>query len=340
MKRKWKSLSVFLAALLCFSLICGMAGARNEPSFSLSVIDERPAVGEKISVSVQGSGLRDAYAYELRFTYPRERLRLVDARSEIEGFSVDPLEKDGELIFAHTKIGEKPGENGTKSLCTLTFEALAEGEASIQLTGAKLVDSKLNATELAGNAAAAVRISGKASPVVFRDIANHWAKAQIERAAGLGIVTGYPDGTFRPNGLVTRAEFAAMLIRALGMTTDASDAPDFRDDIPAWARPVVAKAAEAGLVAGYEDGTFRPGNRIMRAEMTVMIIRALGREPAPDGRTSFADRERIPAWAHPSVAEAVKLGLVRGRGGNRFVPNDHATRAEAVTLILAMLDQR
>lgn len=171
----------------------------------------------------------------------------------------------------------------------------------------------------------------------FIDTDTHWAASLIEQAAKLGIVQGYEDQTFRPNGKVTRAEFAAMLGRALKweQRTDADFAD--KDTIPQWARPYVSGAAGAGIIQGYEDGTFRPALEITRTELVVMIVRALALDVDPQAKASFADADRIPAWAEPYVAAAYDAGLIQGRGDGKFAPNDPATRAEAVKLILAAI---
>jgi len=96
---------------------------------------------------------------------------------------------------------------------------------------------------------------------------------------------------------------------------------------------------ERGIVQGYSDGTFGPERKMTRAEMAVIIIRALALPPAADSSTRFADDSDIPAWAKPLVASAVELGIVQGRDDNRFAPNDTATRAEAVVLILRLLER-
>ena len=106
---------------------------------------------------------------------------------------------------------------------------------------------------------------------------------------------------------------------------------------PAWAKPSVAKAELAGIVTGYDDGSFRPGRFISRAELAVMIMRLHGGE-LKEVKSAFGDTDRIPAWAQPSVAAAAKLGVINGKDGNRFAPADSATRAEATAMLLRLLD--
>jgi L-asparaginase type II len=174
----------------------------------------------------------------------------------------------------------------------------------------------------------------------FMDIAGHWAEASVMKAVSLNFVSGYPDYTFKPDQPVTRAEFAVMLTAALKLQGAGRDL-EFadNDEIGEWAQNAVAQSVEASIVQGYEDNTFRPGAPINRVEMISMIAAALKLDPAPDSKTGFADDEIIPAWAKGSVEAVRVLKIIDGRSGNRFEPGGTATRAEAVTVILRLLDQ-
>jgi len=174
----------------------------------------------------------------------------------------------------------------------------------------------------------------------FRDIAGHWAAERIAEAVSRGIVSGYGDGTFKPDAHVTRAEFIAMLARALKLE-DQAEMPAFADakSIPAWSRSAIAQAAGRGILSGYEDGTVRPDRPITRAEMAAMIVRALQLAQTAGAGTAFADDGRIPQWAKPAVAAAVQAGLIVGRDGNRFAPSEFTTRAEAAVLLLKAADE-
>ncbi|QJD82707.1 hypothetical protein HH215_05600 [Cohnella herbarum] len=193
----------------------------------------------------------------------------------------------------------------------------------------------------------AVMVVGQATsepePTInFSDLSEHWAKASIKQAVSSGIVTGYQDGTFKPDKTVTRAEFAVMLMNAL-KTERAGAALTFTDTakIGSWAQKEVAQAVQTGIINGYEDGTFRPAGEITRAEMAAMIARALGKySEANATTTSFADDKDIPMWAKAAVAYVKQASIVQGKGDNQFAPGDHATRAEAVTVLLNMLAQK
>ena len=338
---KRKILLLCLSLMLSLSFIPYTVFAKGV-SFSLTVNNERPAAGQNIQVIVTGDNLTDMYGYEINLTFDTSRLRYVKVESSLPGFSVPMAPKDGKLVFAHTKIGKVAGENGKVVLATITFEAIGTSNerAAIGLTQVKLVKSDLTATNQVTNVNLNVIRASENPPVIFNDLEGHWAKKEIERAAGLGFVNGYPDGTFRPQNNVTRAEFAVMIARAMELTSKGGAAFDFADldAIPDWAGPHITAAQLAGVITGYEDGTFRPNNLINRTEMAAMVMRALDITPDRELKPTFADTESIAAWGQPYVAAAAEAGLINGRGNNRFVPAANATRAEAVVLILRMID--
>lgn len=179
---------------------------------------------------------------------------------------------------------------------------------------------------------------GEPAEPVFTDIEGHWAKAAIAEAVSLGIVQGYEDQTFNPDGLISRAQLAVILTNAFGLDGTVVTA-EFADQasIPAYATIAVAQVQANGLLLGYADGTFQPGANVSRAQLAVVIARAAGLELADEADLAFADAQDIPAWAQPSVAAAVEAGLIAGRGNNLFVPGGFATRAEVVTLVLKVL---
>jgi hypothetical protein len=172
------------------------------------------------------------------------------------------------------------------------------------------------------------------------DLGRHWAAAAIQKAVEAGFVNGYADNTFRPNREVNRAEFVTMLARALKLPDSGAGAFKDMGEIPAWARTYAAQAASAGIVSGYADGTFRPEQKLTRSELTVMIVRSLGIAVDTQAKLNFADASEVPVWAVPYIAAALDNSLISGVGQNRFAPNKIATRAEAVTLIVNLLEMR
>ena len=172
----------------------------------------------------------------------------------------------------------------------------------------------------------------------FGDIEGHWAALSICEAFNIGIVKGHSETIFQPEMYITRVEFAAMLLRTLGIHSGLDGKRltfTDQDQIPAWATDVVSTAVQSGILQGYPDRTLRPTDRVSRSEMVVMMANAL-KWDFEQGDTSFADNAEIPAWAKGYVNGAAQRNLVVGREGNRFSPADPATRAEATTLLLRL----
>ncbi|WP_256758478.1 S-layer homology domain-containing protein [Cohnella sp. WQ 127256] len=176
--------------------------------------------------------------------------------------------------------------------------------------------------------------------VKFSDIKGHWAEVSIKQAVYSGIVKGYTDGTFKPNATVTRAEFAVMLMNALKPSGNGAEL-SFSDNakIGSWAQKAIAQAVQANIIKGFSDGTFRPNEQLTRAEMASIIANALKLTAEANATTGFADDSSIPTWAKGAVSALKKLELVSGKGGNKFDPKATTTRAEAVTVLLKMLEQ-
>ncbi|WP_406676653.1 S-layer homology domain-containing protein [Neomoorella carbonis] len=174
----------------------------------------------------------------------------------------------------------------------------------------------------------------------FEDVTNNsfgWAKDTIETLAGAGIVAGVDSSHFEPGRAVTRAEFASLLVKALGLGAKEGTKNPFKDvKGDAWYAGAVTAAAGNGLVKGYEDGTFRPENAITREELVAMLVRAMNL-PASEEKLAFKDNDKVSAWARKSVAVAAAHGLVKGFEDGTFRPGDTASRAECAVMIYRML---
>jgi len=176
----------------------------------------------------------------------------------------------------------------------------------------------------------------------FADLDGHWAKADIELMASKLIVKGMTDTSFNPANKITRAEFAALLVRALGLTQDAAAAAKFADvRSSAWYAGYVGAAAKYGIVTGDDNGSFAPGKEITRAEMAVMVSRALGMvQGKADVKADatilakFKDANSMKAWATVPIAELAGLGILNGVAADIFAPDASATRAEAAVILL------
>lgn len=325
MTRKKYFISILTLLFGLFTLT-PMITAAQGPNFELKTVQTNSG----IKITVIGHHLTDLYAFDLTLQYDAKRLKFKEFSTPMSGFSVDPIIKDNSIRAAHTMIGKIAGIDGDKEIATFTFDHISAGSANITLTDIVLINSKLDETIIHANV--------KAISVDLIDINGHWAEANIRKAVSLGFVSGYTDATFKPQREATRAEFSVMLTKALGIESSGTPTA-FKDAIPAWAAPSIEAATQHQLISGYPDQTFRPNEIITREEMATIVVRALNIDIQADAELTFADADQTAAWAKPYVAAAKDLGIIQGKGNNLFAPKASATRAEAVSIILAVLNQ-
>ncbi|SDD50676.1 S-layer homology domain-containing protein [Paenibacillus sp. UNCCL117] len=178
----------------------------------------------------------------------------------------------------------------------------------------------------------------------FTDLDSHWAKATVETLGNKLLVRGTMDQTFEPDHPVTRAEFAAMLVRALALDRTVTGEPAFLDIKDGWYEKDVRTASAAGLFTGYPDGRFGPNSNITRQEMAVTLGRAAKYIGKPieaasldDGPASFDDLSQAADWAKTGIVGAAAAGIMEGYERNVFRPEAQTTRAEAATIVKRLL---
>lgn len=179
----------------------------------------------------------------------------------------------------------------------------------------------------------------------FPDIQDNWAQAFIQALAARGIIQGFPDGTFRPNAPVTRAQFAAMIRQAFEQPLE-RPATQF-SDIPAnfWALDAIQEAYRMGFMEGYPNNIFLPDQNIPRVQVLVALVSGLDLS-APAQSTAllnrtFQDAAQIPDWAQTSIAAATVNQMVVNYPNVAFLnPNQTATRADVAAFIYQALVSR
>lgn len=178
----------------------------------------------------------------------------------------------------------------------------------------------------------------------FKDTAGRWSQQAIEDLASRTILTGTGKDTFEPARGVTRAEFAAMIVRALGLPAKTDGV--YKDVKAAdWYAPFVSAAKTYGLISGYPDGTFRPKQTITRAEAVAIIGKAwtlAGQTAAGDSEAAAAlagisDNADIPAWVRPAFGSSFKLGLISGYEDGSVKPLRTVTREETAAMLRNLL---
>jgi hypothetical protein len=174
----------------------------------------------------------------------------------------------------------------------------------------------------------------------FNDIKGHWAEESIRNLAISGAIMGYPDSSFKPDASITRAEFATMLVKALGLNTSGTTGKFTDVTADAWYYGFVNAAASASLVSGMGDNLFAPNTLITREQMAVMVTKALGNKaPTINGTelNAFGDKSAVSSWAVSGMEEAVKASIVSGMTPSTIAPQADATRAQAAEMIYKML---
>ena len=190
----------------------------------------------------------------------------------------------------------------------------------------------------------------------FTDVrTTDWFYADFAQARTAGIVAAAVDSRFRPYASVSRALFAAYLVRTMApgelanpvgaAARAAAEAPTFKD-VPStyWAYNEIQAAARLGLVKGTGDGaTFSPEALVTRAQIAAMICRALVTDPdgdwAGDAAAAYLLFKDVPRgyWAQGSIVMANYLGLMCGDANDRFRPAENTTRAQAITVMARIL---
>ncbi|WP_050794307.1 alpha-amylase family glycosyl hydrolase [Paenibacillus curdlanolyticus] len=235
-----------------------------------------------------------------------------------------------------------------KDPVALTFAV--DAKKSSELQGVYFIADNGEITFLSGSLSANVYHFSKYAVLTFdktfTDVsASFWAANDIKAMAAKHIVNGNTATTFNPNGQVTRAEFAALLVRALGLEASAGAKAPFSDVLAgAWYAPEVTAAYEAGLVSGADATHFRPNAQVTREEMAVMIARALdklGKLPAAPADAAilaqYGDSASVSAWAKEGMLYSLQAKILRGDAASKLQPSSYTTRAEAAVVLSRLL---
>ncbi|AVK95169.1 hypothetical protein FCT18_14895 [Lysinibacillus sphaericus] len=180
------------------------------------------------------------------------------------------------------------------------------------------------------------------NPIEFTDVANHWSKEAVNNLGSRMIINGVREGIFAPNQDITRAQFAAIIVRALGLKTDdlTSHYADVTTD--AWYASYINAASEYKLIQGYSNGHFGPNDKITRQQAMTILARALlltdidttiSEQEAATILAAFIDEGQIAEYAKSPIAVAVKTGLVTGKANKTIAPTANISRAEVAVII-------
>jgi hypothetical protein len=185
-------------------------------------------------------------------------------------------------------------------------------------------------------------------PIEFKDVANHWSKNAVNNMGSRMVIDGVGNGLFNPGQDITRAEFAAIMVRGLGLKLENGGTAftDVQDS--AWYSRAVQTAVSYNLINGFEDGTFRPTDKITREQAMNIIAKAmkitglkdkLATQAAATGTGSFTDAEQASDWAKSAIADSLQAGIVSGRSSTVLAPKASITRAEVAAIIERLLQK-
>lgn len=186
------------------------------------------------------------------------------------------------------------------------------------------------------------------NPVAFKDVAGHWAREAVNNMGSRMIVYGLGNNMFAPNRNMTRAEFAATVIRSLGLAPEEGDShfTDIkRDD---WFHGYINTSSSYQLIAGFADGTFRPHEHITREQAMTIIAKAMEMTQLSDQLPNtpsgmillpYEDAAEVSLWALKGVADSVQAGIVTGRSDTALASKEYITRAEVAAIIERLLQR-
>lgn len=187
------------------------------------------------------------------------------------------------------------------------------------------------------------------NPKAYKDVEGHWAQEAVNDLGSRLVLDDTGENRFEPDSDMTRAEFTAVLLRALGLMRTGTGKDTFTDVAKdAWYYDAVSIAYEYGIVSGYGNGKFGPMDVITREQAMAMATRAmkitglftdLKDSEVMSRLTAFGDSEEASAWARSSIAACVKSGIVSGRSGKLLAPGQSITRAEAAVLVRNILSK-
>lgn len=216
--------------------------------------------------------------------------------------------------------------------------ALAKSAKNMDELKALITEYNSNATcvkELNGGTNFDVNLEGYELPsekLPFNDIKGHWAQDDILLLNELGLVSGFQDGSYGVNKKISRAEVAAIMARHMELP---NATPTFKD-VPKslWAANQIGAVAEANVMNGFVDNTFKPTKIITRAEIASLLVRAYELEG-----TATENFKDVPKkhWAYEPISTLVEYGLVSGFSDHTFRPENQLTRAEFAAFLARVI---
>jgi hypothetical protein len=164
-----------------------------------------------------------------------------------------------------------------------------------------------------------------------------WYHESVDYVLDHGIMEGNGNGTFTPNGDLTRAQLAQILYNVAGQPEVTGENPFTDVNENQWYAKAVIWAAQAGVVEGYGNGKFGPYDKITRQDLAVMLWRYAGKPTATQTSLDFTDAAKVSDYAQAALLWANEVGIVQG-DKNVLDPKGNATRSQAATMLMRYLE--
>jgi len=186
------------------------------------------------------------------------------------------------------------------------------------------------------------------NPVEFTDVANHWAKAAINDMGSRMVVTGMGNNTYGPERSITRAEFAAVAVRALGLKKGTTESVFGDVTLTDWFNGYVETATAYSLITGYDSTSYGPNDTITREQAMAILARAmkltglsvsLTDSEVSELLAKYTDGASVSNYAKASVAACLKAGIVSGSSATTLSPKAYVTRVEVAVMVQRMLQK-
>lgn len=175
--------------------------------------------------------------------------------------------------------------------------------------------------------------------VEMTDLNNNWAKDTIKQWINHGFISGYEDGTFRPDSKISRAEFIKLINRSMGFNEEGDISyKDVNSDD--WFYKDVQIANKAGYITGHSPEVFAPNEPITREQATAILVRIKDLVSNTDAISKFSDKEKISDWAKGFVGAAVEVEYIKGYTDGTFKATSNLTRAEAVHMLDGVINSK
>lgn len=378
MKRIW---SIVLAAVLAAGLMLSGAAAAGGMTLALSPASGRAGDTVTLTVTVDNN---PGMATCLLYFYYDTSVFSVDPASgfspqgefartgSVMGNTIETAKangryrgdagKDGAQVLWYNRMGiDTPGDGAVLTLRLKIAGDAVNGTYPVTLScssadtlnrkGEELSPAFVSAsvTVTGGREAGETAGPGEEKPTAeFSDTAGNWAEDYIRRAAGLGLIEGYPDGTYGPGRTMTRAELVTILWRAAGAPEPRGKAT-FTDLPYEWYQDAIAWAEENGVVNGIGDGLFDPQGTVTREQLVTVLHRRAGCPTGMEGLftalydSQYPDSHQIGDWAKKALYWSIYNGIYCGENsasiGKTLAPRSAATRAQIAVMIVRCLEE-